>query len=161
MIVAASGHRPDKLGGYGVEVRARLVDLAVAYLMQVGPVDETISGMALGWDTAWAIAALKLRIPVHAAIPFAGQHLNWPKRSQDLYRAVLDQCSKVTYVGSAGYSCDKMQARNRWMVDHCDRVAALRDGSPGGTRNCLRYARARNVSIDNLWPSWRDLSAVV
>lgn len=158
MIIAASGHRPDKLGGYGVEVRARLVDLAMTYLLQVGPVDEAISGMALGWDTAWAIAALKLRIPVHAAIPFAGQHLNWPRRSQDLYRAILGQCSQITYVGSAGYSCDKMQDRNRWMADRAGRIAALWNGSPGGTRNCLRYARARGVPIDNLWQSWQDRS---
>lgn len=158
MIVVASGHRPDKLGGYGFEVRTKLVDLAVSYLQQIGPVDEAISGMALGWDTAWAIAALKLGVPIHAAIPFAGQHLNWPKQSQDLYRAILDKCSSITYVGSPGYSCDKMQARNRWMADRADRIVALWNGSPGGTRNCLRYAGARGVPIDNLWQSWRERS---
>ena len=34
----------------------------------------------------------------------------------------------------------RMQARNQWMVDHCQLLIAVFDGSPGGTKNCVDYA---------------------
>lgn len=43
---------------------------------------------------------------------------------------------------------------NEWMVDRAGRIAALWDGSWGGTFNCLNYARRRGVPIDNLWDRW-------
>ena len=33
-----------------------------------------------------------------------------------------------------------MQARNEWMVDQATRLAALWDGSSGGTGNCFQSA---------------------
>ena len=71
MIVAATGHRPNKLAPlsicYSTRVLQRLIDLATAYLEKSNP-DAVISGMALGWDTAIAIAAIKLNIPLTAAV---------------------------------------------------------------------------------------------
>jgi uncharacterized phage-like protein YoqJ len=154
VIVAATGHRPDKLGGYGRGAQLRLITLALQYLTEHPDITDAISGMALGWDTAWTIAALKKGIRVHAAIPFAGQHCAWPESSQRLYRLLLEQCSQVTYVSSPGYSCDKLQRRNRWMTDHCDRFVAVWNGSAGGTRNCIRYAQAVGRPVDNLWGAW-------
>jgi uncharacterized phage-like protein YoqJ len=34
-----------------------------------------------------------------------------------------------------------MQDRNIWMVDHCDALIAVWDGTSGGTANCVRYAQ--------------------
>ncbi|MBD2505253.1 hypothetical protein H6G83_32415 [Anabaena azotica FACHB-119] len=53
-IIAATGHRPTKLGGYSPAVLSRLTDLATAYFERISPT-QVISGMALGWDTAIAI----------------------------------------------------------------------------------------------------------
>jgi hypothetical protein len=50
-----------------------------------------------------------------------------------------------------------MQIRNEWMVDHCTHVAALWDGSPGGTGNCIRYVRKIGRPFDNLWQDWQAL----
>jgi len=44
-ILAGTGHRPDKLGGYGAGVSTRLVDLARVALMNYRP-DEVVSGGA-------------------------------------------------------------------------------------------------------------------
>lgn len=55
MIVAGTGHRPNKLGGYGDDVFERLVALARTYLWHMEPW-HVISGMALGWDQALAQA---------------------------------------------------------------------------------------------------------
>ncbi len=34
-----------------------------------------------------------------------------------------------------------MQKRNEWMVDNCDMLVAVWDGTDGGTYNCIDYAK--------------------
>lgn len=148
--LAATGHRPDKLGGYGAHVDDRLRKLAFDFLAVEMP-DEAISGMALGWDMAFAEAALLLGIPLVAAVPFAGQESKWPAASQARYRSILERAARVVTVCDGGYSPVKMTARNEWMVDTCDMVVALWNGSPGGTGNCVAYARRQNRPVINLW----------
>jgi len=47
-----------------------------------------------------------------------------------------------------------MQTRNIWMVDNCDLVLALWDGSDGGTGNCIKYANKIGKPIVNLWDKY-------
>lgn len=150
MIISATGHRPNKLGGYSPVAFHKLCELARAYLIEQQP-EGVISGMALGWDMAWAAAALELAVPVYAAVPFLGQESQWPDVSQRQYLRILERCASVTYVCEPGYAAWKMQKRNEWMVERCHRVAALWDGSPGGTGNCVQFARSYPRPIDNLW----------
>lgn len=150
MIISATGHRPNKLGGYTHAAFNKLCEVARSYLLEQRPT-AVISGLALGWDQAWAMAALELAIPVHGAIPFEGQESQWPESSRLLWRGIVSQCAGVTYVCEPGYAPWKMQKRNEWMVARCHRVAALWDGSSGGTGNCVRYAEAYPRPIDNLW----------
>lgn len=151
--VAGTGHRPDKLGGYDAATFARLVNLAAAYL-QKHPADHVISGMALGWDMALAEAAVALKIPFTAAIPFAGQERMWPRTSQDHFRRLCDQAAVIEIVSPGGYAASKMQTRNIWMVNHCDTLVALWNGASGGTANCLAYAKTIDKPVHNLWNSW-------
>lgn len=148
MIYAGTGHRPNKLGGYSDEVLTKLKSLAIDNL---DGVDKIITGMALGWDTALALAALYLDIPYIAAVPFYGQERMWPKESQDRYHNLIKQASDVVYVCDQGYAPWKMQIRNEWMVDNCDIVLALWDGSKGGTGNCIEYALKKGKPIKNVW----------
>lgn len=150
MIISATGHRPNKLGGYSPQAFNRLVQIARTYLLEKAPAG-VISGLALGWDQAWALAALELAIPVHAAIPFEGQQSQWPGSSQALWAGIVAQCTSVTFVCEPGYAPWKMQKRNEWMVERCHRVAALWDGSSGGTGNCIKFADQYPRPIDNLW----------
>ena len=152
-IFAGTGHRPDKLGGYGADVSTRLVDLARAALTKYRP-DEVVSGMALGWDTALALAAIELGIPLTAAVPFEGQERKWRPEQQRLFQAILARASTVVVVSPGGYAVWKMQARNEWMVDRATGVLALWNGSAGGTGNCIEYAHAQQVEIVNLWATW-------
>ncbi|MEX5747603.1 MULTISPECIES: SLOG family protein [Massilia] len=152
-VLAGTGHRPDKLGGYGAAVSSRLVDLARAALTKYRP-EEVISGMALGWDTALALAAIELGIPLTAAVPFEGQERRWRPEQQDLFRTILARATKVVVVSPGGYAVWKMQVRNEWMVDRATGVLALWNGTSGGTANCVEYARARQVEIVNLWSAW-------
>jgi len=149
LIISATGHRPDKLGGYGADAAINLRAIAAQYLTRTKP-DAVIVGMALGWDQAVGWAAVSLGIPVHAAIPFAGQEKAWPLEAQASYGALLALCSSQTIVFPGGYCGYAMQLRNEWMVDRCTRVMAMWDGSPGGAANCIKYATKRGVAIDNL-----------
>lgn len=151
MIIAATGHRPNKLGGYQYEAYEKLVRLARDYIQKVQQLDGVISGMALGWDQAWCDAALREGVPVHAAVPFEGQERQWPHASQVQYRQLLSECKSVTIVSPGGFSGKAMQVRNEWMVDRCHRVCALFDGTYGGTGNCVNYALSIGRPIDNLW----------
>lgn len=151
-VIAATGHRPEKLGGYGNQVPLALGGLATEYLAARRP-SKVISGMALGWDQAVAAAALALDIPFIAAVPFEGQEAGWPTESQERYRWLLGEAERVEIVCSHP-GPRAFQIRNEWMVDNAGRMVALHDGSWGGTFNCLEYARKRGVPVDNLWDRW-------
>lgn len=158
LVIAATGHRPNKLGGYGAKTFKKLVRTADQYLRQWQP-DSTISGMALGWDMAFAQASVELGIPFHAAVPFEGPQSQWPASSQRYWEGLIKLAASVTVVSSGAYHPEKMQIRNEWMVNRSHRLCALWDGSAGGTGNCIRYAESNpKVSIDNVWPQWLELS---
>jgi uncharacterized phage-like protein YoqJ len=153
MIVAGTGHRPDKLGGYGNyerKERKRVFATARAGLIELEP-ELVISGMAQGWDQELACAAISLGIPFIAAVPFKGQELAWPEQAQDKYNHLLSGAKEVKIVCSGGYAPWKMQTRNEWMVDNSDHILAFWNGTPGGTANCIRYAEKVGKSVINLW----------
>lgn len=160
MIIAGTGHRPAALGGLGLTVvekdrwYANGAAIAFAYLKHRKP-ERVISGMALGWDMMLAQGALDAGIPLTAAVPFDGQDTIWPGSDRARYAKLLRRASETVVVCPGDYSAHKMQVRNVWMVDRADRIVALYDMiSPGGTRNCLNYARKTNKPVDNLWMCW-------
>lgn len=157
MIIAGTGHRPDKLGGYGQDVYERLVNTACEGLGDVvGDVTRVISGGALGWDQALASAALRLNLSLTLALPFAGFWSKWPKSSQDHLEFLVSQADKVVYVCDEGYAAWKMQHRNKYMVDECDSVLALWNGTDGGTANCVRYAYKVGKPVVNVWDRYKE-----
>ncbi len=155
MILAFTGHRPQKLGGFGVDVDLKLTRLVTKVLDDLKP-EQVISGMALGWDQAVAFAAVRANIPVVAAIPFKGQEIVWTPDAQARYHKILAKCAEVVYVSEGGFSPAKMQTRNIWMVDHADKLIALWDGSSSGTANCVNYARRKGIQVMNVWKLWES-----
>ena len=155
MIVSGTGHRPDKLGGYSDRVLNRLIDLVTLELQELKP-DRVISGVAIGFDTALAIAAIRLNIPITCAVPFAGQEKMWPPESKVRYAKILSKAEQVVIVSSGTYSATKMQVRNEYMVDRCTLLLALWNGTSGGTANCIEFATKSNKRILNLWDKWRS-----
>lgn len=162
-ILAATGHRPDKLGGYSEAVDLALFKLATHCLTQLKPTG-VLSGMALGWDMAIAYAAIKLGIPVTACVPFNGQESVWPDASKQRYHAILVKCDTIHVVSPGGFAAWKMQKRNAYMVDHSNALLALWNGSDGGTANCITYGlghmdRHEDYRIMNVWDEWVNLYA--
>lgn len=143
MIVAFTGHRPDKLGGYKVpnpiyNFVCQEIDRA---LRELKP-EKVITGMALGIDQWAAYIAHRQGIPFLAAIPFLNQERKWPTQSQKTYQQLLKLAAEKVIVSPGEYSAAKMQIRNEWMVDHCNKLIAIWDGTPGGTANCINYAKS-------------------
>lgn len=153
MIISGTGHRPDKLGGYSDKAHDELTNVAIAYLQEAKPT-KVISGMALGWDTALADAAVLLGIPLVAAIPFEGQESRWPIHSRARFNYLRSRATEEVIVSEGGYAAWKMQVRNEWMVDNSDLVVALWNGTDGGTANCVRYAEKKGKPIVNLWEKY-------
>ena len=157
LIVAGTGHRLDKLGGYATWAYNLLVQLAVMILSALKPT-KVISGMAIGWDQALAEAAVRLGIPFVAAIPFVGQESRWPKKSQEQYRELLAKAEVVVDTSNGqSYHPRLMQVRNEWMVNALGDtgiLVALHDGSTGGTANCIKYAKSKRTRIRNYHRQW-------
>ncbi len=77
LVIAGTGHRLNRLGGYGQEVYDQLFVIAFNMLAEL-KADTVISGMALGWDQAIADAASIHCMKLIAAVPFEGQEQAWP-----------------------------------------------------------------------------------
>lgn len=172
-IVAFTGHRPKKLGGYGQgessvvarNVRA-VLGLLVHRIAEAHPGGVTfLSGMAQGVDTWAAEAVLEWRdvgrIPVRlvAVVPFEGQERIWPPPAQEGYRAILARADEVITLERPERrpSRDEVRgwlyARNHWIADRAELLVAVFDGSPGGTAETVRYAEQRGVPVLRLDPA--------
>lgn len=157
MIVAVTGHRPDKLGGYAPEnplrawIKARLRE----QLLQRRPFRPLygISGMALGVDQDFVAVCIELGIPFIAAVPFIGQERRWPTPARERYVELLEQACDIEIVCTGGYERWKMLARNQWMVDHCNVLFAVFDGSAGGTASTVLYADSVQREICRIDPN--------
>lgn len=167
MIVAFTGHRPDKLNGYKpCAWHDRIKDWIRTQLVEFKP-ERAISGMALGVDQWAAAICVALKIPFTAAVPFPGFELRWPAKARRHYETLIDAAASVHLVSDTvpiGYAeaVTMLDDRNRWMVDQLvpqiigskpvgfgdsepilgesGRLIAVWDGSSGGTANTVRYA---------------------
>lgn len=165
MILSVTGHRPDKItidgrNAYDPEVYVRLVAFATKMIEEeIRHLEEVILGMAQGWDQAIAEACIATGTLFVAAIPFIGQESKWPEAAQRRYHEILSRAILTKTICEGGYTAWKMQKRNEYMVNNSTKLLALWDGSPGGTANCLKYARGVTdypVPIRNVWAEWQD-----
>lgn len=146
---AFTGHRPEKLNRSEKETKTALKK-AIEQSITDG-YTVFISGMARGVDLWAAEIVLKLRrrnktIKLICAVPYEGFESRWSQTWQALYRSVLNQADIVRYVGKE-YTPDVFWLRNQWMVNHSARLIAAFNGTSGGTRNTIEYARQVGVEI--------------
>jgi uncharacterized phage-like protein YoqJ len=157
--LAVTGHRPDKLGGYSDRVFSKLVQLATEELSKFDPAPVIVyTGMALGWDQAVAQACISLEIPFFAAIPFKGQESRWPKQAQEKYQELLDHAADLKYLYKPPGMIFMFAERNEYMVDKCNHLLALFNGTKGGTFITYGYAREQGVEITNCWKRWLEMN---
>lgn len=158
MIVAFTGHRPNKLGGYSVtnRIRARVIAATTTWLTEHRDDNELhcLTGMAQGFDQWAAYLCMVLGVPYTAVLPFSGQEALWPEPSRKWYRYLLEHASAIENLRPQGLEhCEAVYAlnkRNEWMVDNCDLLLAAWDGTDGGTGNCVAYAEKVGRPVERL-----------
>lgn len=143
MKIAITGHRPNKLGN-DYELKSPLIQwikMEILKILDREKPDELITGMALGIDTLFALIGIERGLKITAAIPCDNQERMWPVGSKQMYYMILNNPLVTKVVVSPGpYAVWKMQKRNEWMVDNCNKLIEVWDGTTGGTANCIKYA---------------------
>lgn len=154
MRIAITGHRPNKLGNdYDLtsplvkDIKNKIQHI-ITQSNQSGSNLELITGMALGIDTLFSLLAIENKIPFIAAIPCKDQEKMWVQKSKDLYQSILkNKLCSIQMVSFKEYDLECMNKRNEWMVDNCDLLIAVWDGTSGGTKNCINYAVKKKKQI--------------
>lgn len=157
--VAVTGPRPENMAGVpAAYVRSHVRDTLEVLLEDHDGLVHAYSGMARGVDTIFATQAVRMGIPLFAVVPFAGFDSEWSPAEREALGRLLEQAREVQVVCIEG-SKAAYQARNIWMVDHCDLLLAYNvPGKSGGTKNCMEYARSvikpmRSIDITKLFPT--------
>lgn len=142
-----TGHRPEKIAAPEEEVKAWLelqIDQAIA-----DGFTTFISGCAMGTDIWGAQIVLRKKaenpvLHLIAATPWPGFAARWKAEWKDQYNALLHDADLVVNVCNH-YHNGVFQQRNEWMVDHSNRVIAYYNGTAGGTRNTIEYAKKKGI----------------
>lgn len=168
--IALTGHRPTKLGGYDITTPPYLQlqkDLEQYIAFQLSQYNEVWchSGLALGADTIWSKAILKMkeqypnRVFFHAEVPTTSQSSPWFNADDiNFWQYQVDNADRITIYDAQFHKKPKeekdrlvskvLNDRNMGMVDACDVLLGLYDGqSKGGTRNALDYAQSQGVDV--------------
>lgn len=161
----ATGHRPSKLPKeYGYNYRNEswtIIINDVKSLIKELKINKAITGMALGFDTAFAIAVLQLQnegyqIELHAAIPCRNQESKWTDEAKHLYKAILKRCASSTILAEQ-YTPQAMWYRNQYMVDNSDIVITMYDkafdssNAASGTKLTIEFAKQLDKQVINIF----------
>ena len=148
-----TGHRPEKLQAPETLVIEKL-DAAIQDAIRRG-YRTFISGMAKGVDVWAAELVLRYReanpqIKLVCAVPYQGFGLRWDRKWRSRFLNIIQSADAVHYISQCA-SYGAHQARNIWMVDRSSLVISVYNGSKGGTRNTLAYAKKQaSCAIQNL-----------
>lgn len=147
--VCFTGHRPEKINCSEKKIKAWL-EMEIRKSVSNGQ-NVFISGMARGTDIWAAEVVLKVReemrnVKLICASPYPNFEDRWSEEWKKRYQSIMEKADYVQFINKEYYpSC--FQARNEWMVDRSSKVIAIYNGSSGGTRNTLMYAKKRGVPI--------------
>lgn len=120
----------------------QLIDLALQLNVQ-----EFYSGMARGTDLTAAEVLTSRKLKWNAIIPCKNQDELWKISDKNRYAKVLKSASNVKILYPT-YSPGVMQARDKWLVNHCDLCLGIYDGrEEGGTALTIKMAICRNIRI--------------
>ena len=80
------------------------------------------------------------------ASPYSGFDSQWSKKWKCLHTDILNEADETVFV-SPQYSSRCFQKRNEWIADHSSQVIAVFNGTSGGTKNTIDYARKRGCEV--------------
>ena len=135
MILAVTGHRPQRLKGQEKLIKK----WAVEQLTRLQP-SLVIDGMAQGTDQIIATAAKELGIPILCCYPF-------PKKYYHPVEQWIMEGNHIAFI-SKEYSKKAYYIRDCYMVDNADALLCVWDGiGNGGTFLTRNYALEKNKQI--------------
>ena len=117
-----------------------------------------ISGMAMGFDIIAAECVLLLKktpkfrnadIRLVCAVPFNKQADKYPADWKKRYDWILKSATQIITTSNDYYPGCYFD-RNRFMVDNSDCVVTWFDGSRGGTKNTVDYAKKVGRKVINI-----------
>jgi uncharacterized phage-like protein YoqJ len=169
VILAVTGHRPPRLGGYRLpnavfEAVMRSLD---EQLLRLQPT-AVYTGMALGVDQ-WAADLCAFNdIPYDAILPFEGYEAKWPSESQRVYNQLLEQARNRRFLAPRppeGANVDGLiRMRNRYLVREADALLAVYNRDPRtGTGKTVDFALSMHKPVyfaeirPDLWAQARTI----
>ncbi len=144
-----TGHRPEKLKRSVLEITAD-IESEITNAINAG-FTVFITGTAKGTDIIAGEIVLRLRdagypIQLICAAPYQGFEKSWSPEWKQRYEVLMNKTDETHFICTKFYrGC--FQKRNRWLVDHSEKVIAVYNGSPGGTKNTLDYAQKKGVEV--------------
>lgn len=149
--IAFTGHRPHKISD-AKAIIARIRDF-LEHQLSLHPDLLVISGGALGVDQYAAKICIDLDIPFKLILPFPVAVLTsrWSNNCREYLRYLMHHAEKTSYIQQE-FSMAGYQRRNEVMVNHCNLLCAVFNGSSGGTANCINYARSVGTAIHIINP---------
>lgn len=162
MIVSFTGHRPDKISGWGLSAGAVEVAIRKSVAEEIESLvaegaTTFVSGMAPGFDLWAADEVLRLRaegriaatVRLRLAVPYPGFERSFAAEYRPLYESVVAAADEVVYV-CPGYHHGCYARRNDFLVECAEVVVAYYEGTEGGTRYTLRKAEKLGRRVVNL-----------
>lgn len=146
-----TGHRPQKIFE---NEQAIIFSLEKAIVEAVSNGYTTfITGMAYGVDIWAAEIVLRLKrkhnLKLICAVPHPNFEKRWSLEWQERYNKIVSSADEVHCISNY-YSKGCYQIRNIWMVDHSSLVIAAYNGTIGGTKNTIVYAKQKNKKVVNV-----------
>lgn len=167
-----TGHRPNKLYGYDLrhpyyQVLAREILKKCEFLLLKKGVNFFISGCALGSDSVafFAVEQLKRKYPDKEiknilAIPYKDLAKAWKSNVDiDRFERMKRDCDGFIEVDSipkynpwgytvGEYNWNKLDSRNKFMVDYSNFIIAISLDVPSGTQNCINYLKENKPEVE-------------
>lgn len=135
MILTITGHRPERLKGQETLIKK----WAKQQLIKLQPT-MLYNGMAQGADQIVAIAAKEIGIPIVCCYPF-------PRKKYHPTEKWIMENNQIIFV-SPQYSKQAYWLRDKFMVDHADKILCIWDGiAAGGTFITRQYALKQGKEI--------------
>lgn len=135
MILAVTGHRPQRLKGQQKMIKKWAAD----QLIRLQP-SVIYDGMAQGVDQIIAIAAKELKIPIVCCYAF-------PRNNYHPIEEWIMENNQVIYTSST-FSKESYLIRDKFMVDNADNLLCVWDGVTwGGTYWTYKYALSKGIPI--------------
>ncbi len=155
--ICFTGHRSQKLPWRFNEEDKRCIAMKITLRTEIEKAIQMgyknfLCGMALGFDMICAEIVLDLKkqyndIKLIGALPCKTQDIKWSEKDRKRYRELLDKLDGIRCIYDDYIGAECMLERNMYMVNNSSLMIALFNGSSGGTKFTIDYARKQGLKV--------------